>query len=199
MPDRVRGNERQAAHQPGSELRYGLGKCVAAARFNQKRLTETGRFANLPVVGQPACHDRIALVSSVHEIGLPGTHANLAVKLMRIGIYQAAAVAERLRELGVEAAEPVLSPVQPAEKEILLGDVARADPAEIVSFSRRGIAFAGVNRSGSCLVLPQIKFVGDPESGIEARALGITRCGQIAELDVAGPGAFFFFRFLIGS
>jgi len=83
---------------------------------------------------------------------------------VRVGIDQASAITQRLRELGIKAAETILAPVQPAEKEVLLGDVARGNPAEIVGFGRRGIAFTRINRRGSCLMLPQIKCVGDPEA-----------------------------------
>ena len=108
---------------------------------------------------------------------------------MRVGVKQAAAVADRLRQLSVVATEFILTPADPPEQKVLVGQVALALPPQVVSLGRCDLVLRGVNCGGLREVRPVAGFEADFKARIQGGVFSVARCRQVALRRFTRPGA----------
>src|SRR5210317_197025 len=145
-------------------------------------------LAKQPFVVHASTENGLIFSGAILQLRLPRTNAGLRTELVLVHVYKASAIANRLRELGVEATEAILAPVQPTKQEVFVAHVALPLPARVVGLGGRYLVFRRIDRRRREQVGPLARLVANLESRIQCGILCITRCSQVSELGLACPG-----------
>lgn len=119
---------------------------------------------------------------------LTRTGTEFEIELLVRPIDQPPAIAYRLGELLVVAAEFVFQPISAAVHVVELGEVIGGAQAERVGFSRGFDVVVCTDGGAGRSVGPGAGGVDHRSGCIQLGGLGVSGAGEIAETDVAGPG-----------